>query len=70
MKNNYEVQVYNAEVREALKNGNIHQDLEDKWSDTHYIAVRASSPEEAKIVCQRRHPEKLGFILGDVVEVY
>jgi len=70
MKNNYEIQVYNSEVREALKNGEIHPDLEDKWNDTHFIAVRASSPEEAKTVCQRRHPEKLGFVIGNIMEVY
>ncbi|MDG1996071.1 MAG: hypothetical protein P8J14_06245 [Emcibacteraceae bacterium] len=68
MKKSYEIPVYNSEVREAVRNKQEHPSFEASWGDTHLITVRAHTPEEAITNCQRQHPERLGFIHGDVVE--
>jgi len=68
MNTEYEIPVYNIEVRKAVLNGDDHPELEDKWADTHLIVVRAKTPEEAIAICRRKHPEKMGFVFGDVME--
>jgi hypothetical protein len=68
MRTAYEIPVYNAEVRKAIENRETHTELEAKWADTHLIMIRAHTPDEAMTICRRKHPEKMGFILGDVME--
>jgi len=69
MKKSFEIPVYNTEVRNAVRNKQIHPELEAKWADTHLIIIRAHTADEALTACRRRHPEKMGFILGDISEV-
>jgi hypothetical protein len=68
MKKSYEIPVYNEEVRNAVRNKQRHPSFEANWADTHFITVRAHTPEEALANCQRQHPERLGFVLGEVAE--
>lgn len=68
MKKSFEIPVYNMDVRSAIKNKQNHPSFEAKWADTHLILIRAHTPEEAVTICRRKHPEKLGFILGEVSE--
>ncbi len=68
MKTSFEIPVYNADVRTAVRNKQVHPDFEAKWADTHLILIRAHTPDEAVIICRRKHPEHLGFVLGDVAE--
>lgn len=70
MKMTFEIAVYNNDVRDALKRGENHFTLEDSWADTHLIEVRASTPEEAAHICRRKHPERKGFVHGDVTEAF
>ncbi len=70
MRKNYEIPVYNSQVRQAIRNGDKHPSLGDEWADTHFITVSANSPEEAVIVCRRKHPERMGYVLGDVTEEF
>jgi hypothetical protein len=69
MKKSFEIPVYNTEVREAIKNGKPHPSFENSWADTHLITVLAHTENEAIINCRRKHPEKMGFVFGKVVEV-
>lgn len=69
MKRSFEIPVYNAEVRNAVKNGTMHPNFEEKWADTHLITVSAHTPDEAWDMCLRKHPERLGFVLGEISEV-
>ena len=70
MKKNYEIPVYNAEVRTVVRNRENHPNFEAKWADTHLILVSAHTPEEAVSIYRRKHPEHLGFILGEVTEAF
>ncbi|MBL4602019.1 MAG: hypothetical protein JKY84_04695 [Emcibacteraceae bacterium] len=68
MKKSFEIPVYNSEVRDAIKNKQNHPSFEASWADTHLIVIRAHTSDEAITICRRKHPEKLGFILGEVAE--
>ncbi len=68
MKKSFEIPVYNTEVREAIQNKHLHANLEAKWADIHLIMIRAHTADEALAICRRKHPEKMGFVLGDVSE--
>ena len=68
MKKSYEIPVFNSEVRSAVRNKQNHHSFEANWADTHLIVVRAHTADEALSICRRKHPEKLGFVLGDVTE--
>ncbi|WP_321395245.1 hypothetical protein [Emcibacter sp.] len=68
MKKIFEIPVYNEEVRETVRSGRSHDTLEDTWADMHLIEVRAHTPVEAMEICRRKHPEKMGFVLGDAAE--
>ncbi|MCC3861668.1 hypothetical protein [Pseudemcibacter aquimaris] len=68
MKLSFDIPVYNKEVRAAVQQGKSHPDFEDKWADIHIMTERAHTPDEAWAQCERKHPERLGFILGDAVD--
>lgn len=68
MKKTYEIPVHNEEVRMAVSNGDQHANFEDKWADTHLLTEHAHTPEEALSQCARKHPERLGFVLGEPLE--
>jgi len=68
MKKTFEIPVYNEEVRRAVRAGHSHPTLENSWSDSHLIEIRAHTPGEALDICRRKHPEKMGFVMGDVME--
>ncbi len=68
MKKSFEIPVYNENVRNAVRNKQEYPDLESKWADTHLILVRAHTADEAINICRRKHPEKMGFVLGEVSE--
>ena len=70
MKKSFEIPVYNQEVRQAVRSKQNHPSFEAKWADTHLIIVRAHTEDEALAQCQRQHPEGLGFVHGEVAEVY
>jgi hypothetical protein len=64
----YNIGVYNAEVRELVRDGRRHPNLKDSWGDTHYLDVEASDKAEAYSKIQRRYPKHLGYVITDVVE--
>ncbi len=68
MKKTFEISVYNTEVRDAVQNKRNHPSFEATWADTHLILIQAYTADEALAICRRKHPEKMGFVLGDVTE--
>lgn len=69
MKKTFEIPVYNKEVRAKLKAGRTHERFESSWADVHLIEIRAHTETEAISSCRRKHPERLGFVMGEVMEV-
>jgi hypothetical protein len=62
----YEVGVYNSEVRDCVAEGNRHRNLTDDWAEIHYIEVEADDQKGARNQVLRRYPEKRGFVIESV----
>jgi hypothetical protein len=62
----YEVGIYNAEVRESVAEGRRHRNLTDDWAEIHYIDVDATDLEGARATILHRYPEKRGFVIDSV----
>lgn len=63
----YEIAIYNKEVRKLVADGNRHRNLSDAWADTHYIEVKANSPEEARAKVASRYPAENGYVIEEVI---
>lgn len=65
----FEVAVYNADVRACVADQRRHRDLSDDWADIHYIAIEADSQAQALDKAQRRYPDRRGYVIEAVTEV-
>ncbi len=62
----FEVGVFNKEVREALAGGGRHRDLSDDWADMHYVTVRATDEDGARQAAKRKYPADRGYVVDSV----
>ena len=62
----FEIAVFNQAVRDKLKAGESHRDLNDDWADTHYIEIKAEDADGARRKAQARFPEDKGFVITAV----
>jgi hypothetical protein len=65
---NYEVAIFNQEVREAIARKERHESFDDDWGTTQYIEVVALNEEMARAKVAKKHPENLGFVIEEVFE--
>jgi len=63
----YEIAIYNRDVRALVAEGRRHRNLSDAWAETHYIEVKARSPQEARAQVARRYPAESGYVIEDVI---
>lgn len=66
--NIYEFSVYNQEVRDLVKMGESHRQLDDGWSENRYIQARAKNEEKATTDLRRRYPEAKGYVFTSVIK--
>lgn len=69
MKYTFEISVYNKDVRAEIQAGRHHQTLESSWADVHLIEILAANEAEAVAACSRKHPARMGFILGPALQI-
>ncbi len=62
----FEVGVFNKEVREAVAGGDRHRDLSDDWADIHYVIITAADEDTARRTAQRRYPAQRGYIIDSI----
>lgn len=60
----FEVIVYNENVREALKGGERHDSLADGWAEQQYLTVRAADEYEARRKVEHKYPRSSGFVIS------
>ena len=65
----YEVVVYNKDVRERVEAGTHHRSFEDTWADLQHVEVMATDPDQARRRIASRHPANRGFVIVDVIEM-
>ncbi len=66
---NYEITLYNQDVRELVQGNEIHPNFDDGWADQRFLQIKASTVEDARKAIHRRYPERLGFVIVDVLEM-
>lgn len=64
----FEIAVYNQEVRDRVRNGERHRDLLDEWADTHYIELTADNKSQAWAVANRKYPSNRGYVIESIHE--
>ncbi len=62
----FEVTVYNAQVREKVKEGEHHSRFTDDWADFHYIDISADSESQARQRVEARYPSEQGFVIDGI----
>lgn len=62
----FEVAIYNKDVREKVAEGRRHRDLADSWAEIHYIEVEAHSAEEARRHIERKYPPHRGYVIDSI----
>ena len=65
----FEVAVYNADVRACVEDQRRHSDLRDDWADIHYIEFRANSESEAREKAEHRYPDRRGYVIEAITEI-
>ena len=65
---NFEVAVFNQEVRDLVQNGQSHRDFTDDWADIHLIEISAPDVATALSKIRSRYPETRGFVINGVHE--
>ena len=63
----FEVVLYNKEVREVVERGERHKNLDDSWADLRHEVFQAKDEDEARRRAYMRYPEKRGFVIVEVV---
>ena len=62
----FEVCVFNEDVRRAVENQERHPNFDDAWADLNYIEVLAEDEADARRKIERRYPERRGFRITGV----
>ncbi|USG62089.1 hypothetical protein NBZ79_03760 [Sneathiella marina] len=65
----FEAAIFNAEVLQALNDGDKHRNLSDDWAETHYIEFYAADIEEAWGKIQKKYRADKGFVIKTIDEV-
>lgn len=65
---NYEIVIYNEQVRAKVREGDRHRTFTDDWADSHYIEFKADTEEQAIAKCRQKYPEHSGFVIEGISE--
>ncbi len=65
----FEVFLYNAEVRAAVKDNRSHDLFGDHWADVQIHDVMAESEDQARRLISDRYPPEQGFVVQQLCVV-
>ncbi|NQV56554.1 MAG: hypothetical protein HQ503_11905 [Rhodospirillales bacterium] len=65
----FEIAIFNADVRACVEAGDRHRDLKDEWADIHYFDIKAANAVEARAKISRRYPAEKGYVIENIAEV-
>jgi len=66
---NYEVKLFNHEVRSLLKDNRQHRLLSETWADDHVAVFEARDAGEARDIACRHYPPEHGFVISGVAAI-
>lgn len=67
--NEYEITIYNQEVRDCVQDNKRHPQFDSGWADQRFLMIEAKDADNARKIIRRRHPERKGFVIVDIVEI-
>ncbi len=65
---NYEIGVYNKDVRDLVNDAQSHRELSDDWANIHFIEIKARDQSHALTKMRARYPENRGFVISEILE--
>ena len=68
-RNDYEISIYNPDVRAAVKCNQSHILFGNHWADLQFQDVHAQSETEARKLILRRYPPDQGFVIEELTAV-
>ena len=66
----FEVGIYNEQVRQLAREGRRHRDLSSDWADVHYYDIEADDIEAARNKMLRKYPAERGYVIESVDPKY
>ncbi|MCF8474320.1 MAG: hypothetical protein K9G26_06440 [Emcibacter sp.] len=66
---NFEVSIYNEQVRELDKLNKEHPNFSRDWARLHFLSYEARDENDVIQQVRRRHPERKGFVIDKIVEI-
>ncbi|PCI48092.1 MAG: hypothetical protein COB49_06370 [Alphaproteobacteria bacterium] len=67
--NEYEVTIYNKQVRDYVRDDKKHPQYDSGWADQRFLMIVAKDADDARNIIRRRHPEHKGFVIVDITQV-
>ena len=64
----FEIAIYNADVRDRVAEGKRHRDLANEWADVHYLNVEAEDEIVAAEKIARKYPKHRGYVIESVIK--
>ena len=66
---NYEIGIYNKNIRDKLANGDRVEGEQAKWEEVHYFEIKADDKKQAIKIIRSDYPEIRGFVIECVNEM-
>ena len=66
---NFEIAVYNEEVRKLENAGERHRHLSKDWADAHYFEINARDEAHAKSKALTKYPASAGYLIERISEL-
>ncbi|MDA8230470.1 MAG: hypothetical protein M0006_03940 [Magnetospirillum sp.] len=66
---NYEVRLFNRDVRALIKENQQHSLFSEAWADDRVTVVEARDAGEARAIASRRYPPEKGFVISGVASI-
>jgi hypothetical protein len=64
----YEIVLYNEEVRAQVAAGKHHRFYDDSWGEARFIELEGTSEDEVRAKLSRRYPAAQGFVIESVTK--
>lgn len=65
----FEVAVYNKEVRQKVALGEHHNRFTDDWADIHYLRIEADDDQDVRSKIDVLHPGDQGFVIENIQKI-
>lgn len=66
---NFEVAMYNKEVRELAKMNDTHPQFDEGWADQRFIPIEARDEDHARRMINLQFPPRRGFVIINIIEL-